>query len=102
MLQNLSESIHDFSLGGIEIRTINFKLQKSFPMNLKNTYFGISLGMLFLFLLTVISFIVIGVNKEESIFDNVAVTMSLAISLMVFLGGFSISLYLAFKKPKTS
>ncbi|WP_375578194.1 hypothetical protein ABWH96_14290 [Marivirga tractuosa] len=72
-------------------------------MNLtKQTYFGIAGGMLFLFLLTSIAFIILGINKEEPLFDNVAITIGLASSLFILLFGSVISLFLASKKSQTT
>ncbi len=68
----------------------------------KKTYFGIAGGMLFLFLMSSITFIIIGINKDESLFENVAITLSLVMSLLLFLVGFSVSLYLALKKRQIS
>jgi CDP-diglyceride synthetase len=68
----------------------------------KKTYFGIAGGMLFLFLLSSITFIIIGINKDEPLFENVAITISLAMSLLLLLVGFCVSLYLALKKRQIS
>lgn len=68
----------------------------------KKAYLGIAGGMLFLFLLFSITFIIIGVNKDEALFENGAVTICLISSLMILLVGFCISLYLALKKPQIS
>lgn len=68
----------------------------------KKTYFGIAGGILFLFLLSSITFIIIGINKDEPLFENVATTINLAMSLLIFLVGFCISLYLALKKCQIS
>lgn len=64
----------------------------------KKTYFGIAGGMFFMFLLSSITFIIIGINQDKDLFENVAVTLSLALSLMILLVGSGISLYLALKK----
>ena len=68
----------------------------------KQTYFGIAGGMLFLFLLFSITFIILGINKDKPLFENVAITISLALSLVILLVGSSISLYLALKKRQIS
>jgi len=68
----------------------------------KKAYFGIAGGLLFLFLLFSVTFIIIGINQDKDLFENVAVTIGLALSLMILLVGFCISLYLALKKPKIS
>lgn len=58
--------------------------------------------MLFLLLLSSITFIIIAINKEEALFDNIAVTICLASSLLILLVGAGSSLYMAFKKPQIS
>ncbi len=68
----------------------------------KKAYFGIAGGMLFLFLLFSITFIIIAFNKEEALFDNVAGTICLAMSLTTLFVGFCISLFLALKKDQVS
>jgi hypothetical protein len=68
----------------------------------KKTYLGIAAGLLFLFLLFSITFIIIGINKDKDLFENFAGNISLAISLTILFVGFCISLFLALKKPKIS
>ncbi len=68
----------------------------------KKTYFGIAGGMLFLFLLSSMTFIIIGINKDEPLFENVAITINLTMGLLIFLVGFGVSLYLALKKCQIS
>jgi CDP-diglyceride synthetase len=68
----------------------------------KKTYFGIAGGLFFLFLLFSITFIILGINQDKDLFENVAVTISLALSLMILLVGSCISLYLGLKKRQIS
>ncbi len=68
----------------------------------KKTYFGIAGGLLFLFLLSSITFIIIGIYQDKNLFEYVAVTISFALSLTILFVGSCISLYLALKKPKIS
>lgn len=68
----------------------------------KKTYLGIAGGLLFLFLLFSITFIIIGMNKDEPLFENVAVTISFAMSLLILLVGSCISLYMTLKNFQIS
>ena len=71
-------------------------------MSKKKEYFGIAAGLIFLFLLFSITFIILGTNKDKALFENIAITISFTLSLVILLIGSSISLYMALKKSKIS
>jgi len=68
----------------------------------KKTYLGIAGGMLFLFLLFAITFIVLAINKDKPLFEYFEISSGLVLGLGILLVGFSISLYLALKKSQVS
>ena len=66
----------------------------------RKTLMMIAFGCIFLFIIFVITFIVIRINKGTPLFDNVAVPISLAISLLLLLVVGAIALFLALKNGK--
>lgn len=68
----------------------------------KKAYLGMASGMLFLFLLTCITFIVIGIYKEGDLFEEAIVAICLAFSLLILLVGGLTGLYMAFKQTQIS
>ncbi len=66
----------------------------------QSIFLGIAFGFIFLFVLYVITFIVIQINKEAPLFDNIALPIILGLSLLILIGGAAIALFAAFRKSK--
>jgi uncharacterized membrane protein len=66
--------------------------------DLKQTYMAVAAAFLILLVLFAITFIIIRANKGAPLFDNVAITISLTISLLILFVGGIIALYFRLKK----
>jgi uncharacterized membrane protein len=66
--------------------------------DLKQTYMAVAVAFLILLALFAITFIIIRANKGAPLFDNVAITISLTISLLILFVGGIIALYFRLKK----
>jgi hypothetical protein len=66
--------------------------------DLKQTYMAVAVAFLILLALFAITFIIIRANKGAPLFDNVAITISITISLLILLVGGIVALYFGLKK----
>lgn len=73
-------------------------LYKYVMSDMKQTYMSIAAGFIVLLAIFIITFIVLRINKGTPLFDNLAITISLIISLLILLVGCIVALYFGLKK----